>query len=97
MSPDDKSKVDGMSHAPPDFDWRKFTPEDSPKTPMELMAEPWHQDLVTPKIAEGDPAYGFSAQVYDFSDGTPVATGKDFDLLTAAREKPVALIFGSYT
>lgn len=82
---------------PAGFDWKKFTPDDSPKTPMDVMADPRHQDLSTPSIAEGDEAYGFSSQIYDYSDGTAVATGEHFDLLSVAQEKPVALVFGSYT
>ncbi len=82
---------------PKGFDWRAFTPEDSPKTPMDVMADPHHVDLATPKLAEGDPAYDFESAVYDFSAGTERNTGRTFRLLEAAREKPVALIFGSYT
>jgi hypothetical protein len=79
------------------FDWRAFTPEDSPLTPMDVMADPRHKDLSTPSLAPGDPAYNFTSAVYDFSEGVEVHTGNTFDLLDAAREKPVALIFGSYT
>lgn len=82
---------------PPGFDWRAFTPEDSPKTPMDVMADPKHADLATAKLAVGDPAYDFESVVYDYSDGTAKDTGRRFRLLEVAREKPVALIFGSYT
>jgi len=27
---------------PEGFDWKAFTPEDSPKTPMEVLADPQH-------------------------------------------------------
>ena len=81
----------------PTFDWRAFTPEDSPKTPMDVMADERHQDLATPKLAAADPAYDFELPVYDFSDGTEVATGERFHLRAAADARPVALIFGSYT
>ena len=50
-----------------------------------------------PKIEPGGPAYDFSSPVYDFSDGTERATGREFRLSEATKEKPVALIFGSYT
>ncbi len=83
--------------ARPAFDWRAFTPEDSPKTPMDVMADPRHRALATPTVSQGGNAFGFSAPLYDFSGGTQRATGHRFDLLAAAREKPVALIFGSYT
>ena len=82
---------------PDDFDWKAFTPDDSPKTPMDILSDPQHQQLSTPTVTEGGPAYPFSGPLYDFSSGQQVATGKHFDLLEAAREKPVALIFGSYT
>lgn len=82
---------------PDDFDWRALTPDDSPLTPMDVMADPRHQNLSTPDLKAGDAAYDFTSAVYDFSDGTEVATGGEFNLLRAASEKPVALIFGSYT
>lgn len=79
------------------LDWRAFTPEDSPKTPDELWADPAHQALSTPKVIEGGRAHDFSGPIYDFSDGRKVSTDRRFNLFEAAREKPVALIFGSYT
>ncbi len=81
----------------PDFDWQAITPEDSPMTPMDLWADERHQDLSTAKLAVGDQAFDFSRPLYDFSDGREVALGQDFQLSTVAKEKPVALIFGSYT
>ena len=82
---------------PKDFDWRAFTPEDSPKTPMDVMADPLHKDLSTAKLNRGDGAFGFVRPLFDFSSGAQIETGESFDLLAACREKPVALIFGSYT
>ena len=79
------------------FDWRAFTPEDSPKTPMDVMADPLHQDLATPKLATGDPAHDFELAVCDFSDGTERRTGEIYSLAKASAQRPVALIFGSYT
>jgi len=90
MSETEKTLPDG-------FDWRAFTPDDSPKTPMDVMADPKHQALATASVTQGGPAYDFSSPIYDFSEGRKIATGKTFNLLEAAREKPVALIFGSYT
>ena len=81
----------------PEFDWRAFTPEDSPKTPMDVLADPTHVALATPEVEPGGPAFGFSGPIYDFSNGRKVITGRHFDLLEAAKEKPVALVFGSYT
>ena len=82
---------------PEGFDWKAITPDDSPKTPMDVMAEPGHQDLATPKLVEGDDCYDFKSRIYDYSDGTEVDTGRNFHLLEVSKEKPVALIFGSYT
>ena len=82
---------------PEGFDWKAFTPDDSPKTPMDVMADPKHKDLATAKLAEGDACYDFKSPVYDYSDGTEQATGDTFHLAARCMEKPVALIFGSYT
>lgn len=82
---------------PEGFDWRAFTPEDSPKTPMDVMNDPQHVSLATPEVTEGGPAHFFSRPVYDFSSGKKEETGDIFDLEKAAGEKPVALVFGSYT
>ena len=90
---DDKEADDKVSG----FDWQAFTPKDSPKTPMDLRSDPAHQALSTPEVAEGGAAHDFSSAIYDFSNGQKVITGRRFNLFEAAREKPVALIFGSYT
>lgn len=82
---------------PEGFDWKAFTPEDSPKTPMDLFADPKAQALSSADLAHGDTAFDFSRPVYDFSSGQKIETGQNFDLLLRAKEKPVALIFGSYT
>ena len=82
---------------PENFDWQAFTPADSPKTPMDIMADATHQRLSTAEVVAGGPAYNFSAPVYDFRSGARVATGGVFNLLDSARQRPVALIFGSYT
>lgn len=79
------------------FDWRAITPEDSPKTPMDVRSDPASINLRTAKLVEGDDAYDFKSKVYDYSDGTEQSTGKLFHLLSSTKEKPVALIFGSYT
>ncbi len=79
------------------FDWRAITPEDSPKTPLDLRDDPVLQDLSTPSLAPKDPAYDFELTVYDFSDGSEKETGETFHLQKRAQERPVALIFGSYT
>ena len=67
------------------------------KPPMDVLADPAHVALATAELGVGDPAFGFSAPIYDFSNGQKVITGRHFDLLEVAKEKPVALVFGSYT
>ena len=82
---------------PPGFDWRAVTPEDSPRTAPEVLADPQARDLATAKLAVGDPAFDFTLPVYDFRSGARKQTGEQFHLAAMARERPVALIFGSYT
>ena len=82
---------------PPNFDWKTITPDDSPRTPIDIMADPKLRRLGTSELAPGDKAFGFRRPLSDFSSGQQVATGDTFDLLNRAEEKPIALIFGSYT
>ena len=82
---------------PEEFDWKAFTPDDSPMTAPEAIESELHKKLAQADLKPDDVAYNFSSQIYDFSTGTEVVTGKEFDLLEVAQEKPVALIFGSYT
>jgi len=77
--------------------WRNFTPEDSPKTPMDVVDDPVLKDLATAKLGPGDVAFDFDLPIYDFSDGGERATGARFHLQDVAADQPVALIFGSYT
>jgi len=79
------------------FDWRSITPEDSPLTPMDVMSDPASRDLATTKLSEGDPAFDIELPVFDFSDGSERVTDETFHLSEIARDRPVALIFGSYT
>ena len=79
------------------FDWKSMTPEDSPMTPMDLMSDPAARDLATAKLSEGDPAFDFELPVFDFSDGSERLTDETLHLAEIARNRPVALIFGSYT
>jgi hypothetical protein len=88
---------DSIPDLPAGFDWRAFTPEDSPRTLPDILADPVHRDLATAKLGPGDPAFDFDLPLYDFSDGTRVATGRRFRLQSAAAARPVALVFGSYT
>ena len=82
---------------PEGFDWKALTADDSPKGLPDVMADPVHQDLATAKLSEGDPAHDFELPQSDYSDGTNRETGETFHLMKAAAERPVALIFGSYT
>ncbi len=79
------------------FDWRSITPEDSPRTPMDTMKDPALRDLATPKLSVGDPAFDIELPAYDFSDGSERLTDETFHLSEIASDRPVALIFGSYT
>ena len=77
--------------------WKKITPPDSPLGLPEIQASPLHQDLARAKLEVGDPAHDFERPLADFGEGTERATGETFHLARVAAEKPVALIFGSYT
>jgi hypothetical protein len=64
------------------------TPVDSPLTMEDVMASPGYRDLMTPKLAAGDPAFQFEL---------PRDTGEIVRLADYAGRMPVALVFGSYT
>ena len=55
------------------------------------MASPRYRDLWTAKLAPGDPAFDFELPRLDSSEGETVR------LSSFAGERPVALVFGSYT
>lgn len=86
-----------MPEAPKGFDWRAFTPEDSPKTPMDVWADPLLKHLSEPDLAVGHVVFDFELPVYDYAEGVERATNKTFHLASEAKERPVALVFGSYT
>ena len=86
-----------MEDLPKGMDWKSFTPDDSPKTPMDVLSDPIRQDLATPDLAVGDPAYDFELPVYDFSTGGKRVSERNFHLASEACKRPVALVFGSYT
>lgn len=52
------------------------------------MTSPAYRDLMTPKLAPGDPAYMFEL---------PRDTGDTVRLADYTGRSPVALVFGSYT
>ena len=68
---------------------RGLAPKDSPLTLQDVMASPEYLDLRTPDVAEGDPAPDFELRRLD-GEGT-------VRLSSLCAEKPVALVFGSYT
>jgi hypothetical protein len=68
---------------------RSNAPKDSPLTLQDVVASPDYRDLMTPEVAEGDRAPDFELPRLD-GDGT-----LRLDSLVA--ERPVVLIFGSYT
>jgi len=65
------------------------TPSDSPLTLEDVMASAEYLDLRMPSLAPGDPAFDFTLPLLD---GSGDVTLSDF-----AGERPVALVFGSYT
>ena len=67
------------------------TPQDSPLRMEDVMASPRYRDLWTAKLAPGDPAFDFELPLLDSSEGETV------QLSSFAGERPVALVFGSYT
>jgi hypothetical protein len=68
---------------------RANAPKDSPLTLQDVMASADYRSLMTAKVAEGDVAPDFELQRID---------GRGMvHLGSLAAERPVALIFGSYT
>ena len=74
---------------------RPETPADSPLTLEQAMSSPLYQRLMTPELAPGDPAYQFELPLLDPETHRP--SGERIRLADFAGERPVALIFGSYT
>jgi hypothetical protein len=66
-----------------------LAPDDSPLRVEDVMASPDYRDLMTPQVAEGDPAP-------DFELPTPDG-GETIRLSALFEQRPVALVFGSYT
>ena len=46
-----------LDKLPEGFDWRAITPDDSPKTPEDVLSDPAMQRLGTPDLAPGDHAF----------------------------------------
>ena len=79
----------------PDEHGRPETPADSPLTLDDVMASPVYLRLRTPDLVVGDPAFDFELAVLDGE--TRERTGGFVRLSSFAGERPVALVFGSYT
>jgi hypothetical protein len=68
---------------------RGLAPRDSPLTLQDVLADPGYRDLARPKVAVGDVAPDFEL---------PFVNGEGTARLSALlAERPVALVFGSYT
>jgi hypothetical protein len=65
------------------------TPADSPLTLEQVMSSPFYGNLMAPELAPGDPAFPFDLPLLDGSGRVRLA---DYE-----GERPVALVFGSYT
>ena len=65
------------------------TPADSPLRLRDVMTSPFYGNLMTPELAPGDDAFPFELPLLD---GRGRVRLSDF-----AGERPVALVFGSYT
>ncbi|HUQ21758.1 MAG TPA: hypothetical protein VM049_01975 [Gaiellaceae bacterium] len=65
------------------------TPADSPLTLSDVMSSPYYGALMTPELAPGEAAFPFDLPLLD---GTSRVQLADFE-----GDRPVALIFGSYT
>ena len=50
---------------PTNFDWKSITPSDSPRTPIDIMADPKLRRLGKPELKPGDQAFGFWRPLYD--------------------------------
>jgi hypothetical protein len=71
------------------------TPADSPLRLRDVMTSPVYLRLMTPELAVGDPAFPFDLPLLDPESHEPSA-GR-VRLADFAGERPVALVFGSYT
>jgi len=71
------------------------TPADSPLTLETAMASPLYRKLMDAELRPGDPAFAFELPLLDPETHRP--SGDLVRLAGFAGERPVALIFGSYT
>ncbi len=71
------------------------TPPDSPLTLDDVMSSPVYRGLMTPELAAGEPAFPFDLPLLDPETHRP--SGERVRLGDFAGQRPVALVFGSYT
>jgi hypothetical protein len=68
---------------------RGNAPKDSPLTLQEVMASEDYRDLMTAKVREGEVAPDFELPLIDGNGHVRLSS--------MVKERPVALVFGSYT
>jgi hypothetical protein len=71
------------------------TPADSPLRLADVMSSPVYGRLMTPELEIGHPARPFDLPLLDPETHRP--SGERVRLGDFAGERPVALVFGSYT
>ena len=71
------------------------TPADSPLTLETAMASPLYRRLMAPELRPAEPASPFELPLLDPETHRP--SGERVRLADFADERPVALVFGSYT
>jgi len=71
------------------------TPPGSPLTLQDVMSSPVYRDLMTPSLAMGDQAFPFDLPLLDPATHRP--SGHRVRLSKFIGQRPVALVFGSYT
>ena len=71
------------------------TPADSPLTLEQVMGSPFYGNLMAPEVEPGGPAFDFDLPILDPQTHRP--SGQRIRLADFAGERPVALVFGSYS
>ena len=71
------------------------TPADSQLTLETAMAAPLYRKLMDPELRPGEPAFAFELPLLDPETHRP--SGERVRLAEFAGDRPVALVFGSYT
>ncbi len=74
-----------------------LTAPDSPLGPADVKVSGFYRDLWTAKVMRGDHAPDFALARFDCHAGRCEATGEVVRLSAYRGQRPVALIFGSYT